>query len=94
MAQELSNGLIEETEILRKSYGEDLPLLQTIGYKEALNVIKGELEVSEAIVITTKRTNQLAKRQRTWFKQKHNAKWLNDEKPLREALSLIKAGLG
>ncbi len=89
-----ANGLIEETDQLQKRFGPELPLLKTIGYKEALKVIQGDSKVSEAIALTTKRTYQFAKRQRTWFRRKHHAQWLNDEEPLREALSLIQAGLG
>ena len=88
------NGLIEETEKLMQQYGKDLPLLQTIGYGEALKVIQGKLLVPKAVEITNRRTNQFAKRQRTWFRRKHNPIWLNDEEPLREALSLIKNSLG
>ena len=88
------NGLITETEILIKRYGVNLPILQTIGYKEAIEVINGKSHLEEAIAMTTLRTQQFAKRQRTWFRRKHDAYWLNDEEPLREALSLIKSGLG
>ena len=88
-----ANGLLEETKELILRYGTNLRLLQTIGYKEALQVIQGELELKEAITLTTLRTQQFAKRQRTWFRRKHNPTWLNDDEPLREALSLIQASL-
>ncbi len=88
------NGLLEETKYLSNRFSPDLPMLQTIGYKEALHVIQDKLNLDEAISLTTQRTQQFAKRQRTWFKKQHNAHWLKDDEPLREALSLIKAGLG
>ncbi len=88
------NGLVEETEGLIQLYGVNLPMLQTIGYKEAVEVIEGTSNLDKAIAMTTLRTQQFAKRQRTWFRRQHNAYWLNDEEPLREALSLIKSGLG
>ncbi len=87
------NGLIEETKQLIHQYSKDLPLLQTIGYGEALEVIQGKFSIAKAIEITNNRTNQYAKKQRTWFRRQHNPKWLNDEEPLREALSLIEAVL-
>ena len=87
-------GLIEETKRLIDEFGKDLPLLKTIGYEEALALINGELNIEGAIEITIKRTKQFAKRQKTWFKNKHNPKWLNDEQPLRESLSLIQDALG
>lgn len=88
-----SNGLLNETERLIRKFGKDLPLLQTIGYKEALEVIEGLSNLDEAINLTIKRTKQFAKRQRTWFRKQHDPYWLNDEEPLREAVSLIKSGL-
>ena len=89
-----NNGLIEETKCLMNTFGKDLPLLKTIGYQEALSIIKGEIHLNEAIEITNKRTNDFAKRQRTWFKKQHSPKWLNDEKPLIESMSLIQDVIG
>ena len=83
------NGLIEETKELISKYGNNLELLKTIGYGEARSIIKGKLNYEEALEITIQRTLQLAKRQKTWFRNKHNSKWLNDEKPLSQALLSI-----
>ncbi|WP_413678736.1 tRNA (adenosine(37)-N6)-dimethylallyltransferase MiaA [Prochlorococcus sp. MIT 0916] len=88
------NGLIEETKDLIIKYGNDLKLLKTIGYGEARSIINGTLNYEEALEITIKRTSQLAKRQKTWFKNKHNSKWLNDDKELSEALTYIYEILG
>ena len=82
-------GLIEETEQLIIKYGNDLKLLKTIGYGEARSIIKGHIDQEEAIAITIQRTCQLAKRQKTWFRNKHNAKWLNDKSPYEHALFFI-----
>ena len=88
------NGLIEETESLIIKYGNDLQLLKTIGYGEARSIINGEINYEEALEITIKRTCQLAKRQKTWFRNKHNSKWLSDENELSEALASIYEFLG
>ena len=88
------NGLIEETEDLIIKYGNDLKLLQTIGYNEARSIINGTINYEEGIEITIKRTCQLAKRQKTWFRNKHNSKWLNEENELSEALASIYEVLG
>ena len=88
------NGLIEETENLIIKYGKDLELLKTIGYGEAKSMINGTINYKEALEITIKRTCQLAKRQKTWFKNKHNSKWLNNENSLSEALSSIYEVIG
>ena len=83
------NGLIEETKNLILKYGNDLELLKTIGYGEARSIINGKINLEEALSITIKRTCQLAKRQKTWFRNKHNSKWLNDGTALSEALTSI-----
>jgi len=83
------NGLIQETENLIMKYGNDLQLLKTIGYGEARSIINGKINFEEAIAITINRTLQLAKRQKTWFRNKHNSKWLNTDNALSEALSSI-----
>ncbi len=87
-------GLIEETEDLINKYGNDLQLLKTIGYGESRSIINGKINYEEALEITIKRTCQLAKRQKTWFRNKHNSKWLSDEKALSEALTSIYEFLG
>ena len=89
-----NNGLIEETASLCKKYGSDISLLQTIGYKEALKVIKGEIGLNEAITITSQRTKKFAKRQKTWFRSQHHPKWLNEKNSLEEALCLIQNVIG
>jgi len=88
------NGLIEETEHLIMKYGNDLQLLKTIGYGEAQSIINGTTNYEEALEITIKRTCQLAKRQKTWFRNKHNSKWLNDENAFSEAVSSINEIMG
>jgi len=92
--QMYQNGLLEETERLMIKYGKDLKLLKTIGYDEAVSMIKGKINYEEALEITIKRTCQLAKRQKTWFRNKHNSRWLDDENSLSEALSSIKEVMG
>ena len=87
-------GLKEETEDLINKYGNNVQLLKTIGYDEARSMINGKINYEEALEITIKRTCQLAKRQKTWFRNKHNSKWLNDENALPEALTYIYELLG
>tara|TARA_B100000700_G_scaffold181361_1_gene200061 strand:+ start:1839 stop:2741 length:903 start_codon:yes stop_codon:yes gene_type:complete len=88
------NGLIEETENLISKYGNDLSLLKTIGYGEARSIINRQINLEEALEKTIHRTCQLAKRQKTWFKNKHNPKWLNTKKSFSDALSFIYEALG
>ena len=87
------DGLVNETRLLADRYGTDLPLLQTIGYGEALGVLNGSLSESEAIRITSQRTRQFAKRQRTWFRRQHSPYWLEGPAFLEEAMTLIQKHL-
>ena len=71
-------GIIEETKSIINHYGQDLTLLKTIGYKEAIDVINKNLEIEKAIELTATKTIQFAKRQKTWFRNKNNPLWLNN----------------
>jgi tRNA dimethylallyltransferase len=88
------NGLVEETQRLAARYGADLPLLQTIGYGEALQLIDGSITRTSAIATTCQRTRQFAKRQRTWFRRQHAPQWLGEPDLLTEAMTLIEHHLG
>ena len=93
-AQLFADGLVEETRGLVARYGAECPLLNTIGYGEAKAVLRGELQEGEAIALTTKRTQQFAKRQRTWFRRQHEPLWLDGGDPLQQALQAIERVLG
>ena len=87
------DGLVNETRLLAERYGSDLPLLQTIGYGEALGVLDNSLSEREAIRITAQRTRQFAKRQRTWFRRQHTPTWLEGPAFVDEAMTLIQQQL-
>jgi tRNA dimethylallyltransferase len=70
-------GLVTETQALIERYGADLPLLETIGYGEVRRLLAGELDRNAAIALTSRRTRQFAKRQRTWFRRQHRPLWLD-----------------
>ena len=86
-------GIIDETKKIINQYGSNLPLLETIGYREAKDVIKENLEIEKAIELTTTKTIQFAKRQKTWFRNKNNPIWLNNKNLLKDAIINIKYAL-
>ena len=86
-------GIIEETKNIIEKYGSDLPLLKTIGYKEAFSVLKDNLSTEEAINITSQKTINFAKRQRTWFRNKNNPNWLDTKNPLKDAIIKIESAV-
>jgi len=69
-----AGGLVDETRaLLADESGPALRALQAIGYDEAIAVIEDRLSVPRAQKITSLRTRQLAKRQRTWFRHQEDA---------------------
>ena len=88
------SGIIEETNHLISQYGFDLPILETIGYREAKDVLNNNSTIDKAIEITTKKTIQFAKRQKTWFRNKNNPLWLNNKNLLKDAIIKIESFLG
>ena len=87
------SGIIEETKNLVSQYGSDLPILKTIGYLEARDVLNNRLTIEKAIELTTKKTIQFAKRQKTWFRNKNNPIWLNNKNLLKDAIIKIESFL-
>ena len=70
-------GFVEEVATLCQKYGEDLPLLQTLGYQEIKQYLAGEINLKEAIELTVLHTRQFAKRQSTWFRAYPEIEWFD-----------------
>ncbi len=65
-----AEGLVEETAaILAMGYPETCKPFESIGYKQALQVVKGELSLKDALFYARRDTRRYAKRQMTWFRQ-------------------------
>ena len=88
------SGIVEETRNLISQYGSDLQILETIGYREAKAVLNSQVTIDEAIELTTTKTIQFAKRQKTWFRNKNNPIWLNNKNLLKDAIIKIESFLG
>jgi tRNA dimethylallyltransferase len=93
------SGLIAETEaLLAAGRGEALAALRAVGYDEALELLAGRMTRAAAEARTSLRTRQLAKRQRTWFRNRIEALRLDaamgDEALLAAALAGIRARAG
>ena len=72
-----AEGLVAEVEQL---LARERPLsdtaLQAIGYAEAISLIEGRMTQEQAVERTVIRTRQLAKRQRTWFRNQAQVAWV------------------
>ena len=88
------SGIIEETNHLISKYGFDLPILETIGYREVKDFLNNHLTIDKAIELTTTKTIKFAKRQKTWFRNKNNPLWLDNKNLLKDAIIKIESFLG
>ncbi len=70
-------GLVEEVKRLLASgcSGEEKPF-ESLGYKQALAVVRGAMTIDQAIASTRLETRQYAKRQMTWFRRDREIVWL------------------
>jgi tRNA dimethylallyltransferase len=76
-AQMFDQGFVGEVEALVAKYGADLMLLETLGYAEVRQYLRGEIDLAEAQRLTVLHTRQFAKRQRTWFRSMPEIQWFD-----------------
>ena len=69
-------GLPVETAQLVERYGASLPLLQSLGYKQALDLLRGKVDRESAIAAAQQAHRNYAKRQMTWFRREPEVHWL------------------
>lgn len=71
----IEQGLVEETQNLLKKYGEIPNLTDTIGYREMVDYLKGNIDLKSACDILKQNTRRYAKRQLTWFRKNSEINW-------------------
>jgi tRNA dimethylallyltransferase len=66
----VNQGWLEEVrELLESGIPANAPPLQSVGYKEMVQILRGEMALETAIPIIQQRTRQYARRQITWFRR-------------------------
>ena len=71
-----AGGLLEEVRgLLAGGLSGDEKPFEALGYKQALQVLRGECTMEQAIDSTIIGTRQYAKRQRTWFRRDGAIRW-------------------
>jgi tRNA dimethylallyltransferase len=75
--QMFEGGLIEEVRrILALGFAQTCKPFESHGYKQALQLLHGELTPKEAVFYAQRNTRQYAKRQITWFRREAGLVWL------------------
>ena len=78
--QMIEEGLLEETgRLLKKGIPSDSTAMQSIGYKELAEYLRGECNEEEAVQKIKLNSRHYAKRQITWFKREKEAIWIEKE---------------
>jgi tRNA dimethylallyltransferase len=92
-----ARGLVEETERLVERYGFECRPLGSLGYAEAVGMLRGEWSQEEAVRLAQQGHRNYAKRQETWFRRETGMHWLRgvggDEAVVAEALRLVREHL-
>lgn len=65
----VENGIIEETKHLLEKHGRIKNLVDTIGYREVLSYLDGQMSLEEALDKLKQHSRNYAKRQLTWFRR-------------------------
>jgi tRNA dimethylallyltransferase len=90
-------GLVEETESLLRKYGTAARPLASLGYKQAAQLLRGELTREQAVQAAQQAHRNYAKRQMTWFRREPEVHWLrgfgDDEGIQQDAVAGVERGL-
>jgi tRNA dimethylallyltransferase len=92
-AEMFDRGLVEETTQLVERYGFECRALTSLGYAQAVQVLRGELTRDQAVAATAQGHRNYAKRQLTWFRKDPAILWLagfgSDDEIQHEAITLV-----
>jgi tRNA dimethylallyltransferase len=88
-------GLVEETAMLRERYGDECRPLGSLGYAQAMGVLRGSVDLPEAVKAAQQGHRNYAKRQLTWFRRETEMRWLVGfgEDVKAEALGVVRERL-
>lgn len=90
-------GLIEETRQLLEKYGDLAHPLTSIGYKQVVQHLKGELDLPATIAAVQQAHRNYAKRQMTWFRREPDVHWFpgfgHDPSVKTKAIELVQTAI-
>ncbi len=89
----LANGLVQEVRgLLAAGLPPEVRPLRAIGYRQAVAIVRGEMDPASAQRAIVTQTMQYAKRQRTWFRHQAEVSWFEDAASLGAAAQAWLAG--
>ena len=71
------DGLEEETRSLLQEYGAAARPLSALGYKQAVALVRGEIDRETAVQAAQQAHRNYAKRQMTWFRREPDVIWIS-----------------
>jgi tRNA dimethylallyltransferase len=90
------SGLVEETQRLLEKYGAAARPLSSLGYKQAVQLVRGEIDRGTAVAAAQQAHRNYAKRQMTWFRREPDVRWLagfgDDPEIQRQAIACLVSG--
>jgi tRNA dimethylallyltransferase len=89
-----ARGLVQEANSLGEKFGDKIPTLTSLGYKQAMQLLNGETDEPSAIAAAQQGHRNYAKRQMTWFRREPNVQWFKsfgDDHSLQAQVSEIVA---
>lgn len=74
----MAQGLLAEVEgLLKQGVSPDVKSLQSLGYRQLITHLQGELTLEDAVSLIKRDTRRFAKRQLTWFRREQQITWLD-----------------
>ena len=70
-------GLVDETRRLLEKYGKTAYPLGSLGYKQAVQLLHGEIDEETALMLVQQGHRNYAKRQMTWFRREPEVRWIS-----------------
>lgn len=78
-AEMFDRGLVEETALLVERFGYECRALGSLGYAQAIEVLRGEVTRDAAVRAAQQGHRNYAKRQMTWFRKDPGMEWLGGD---------------
>jgi tRNA dimethylallyltransferase len=89
----IEKGLENEVRTLSEQYRWDCEALKGVGYKQWQRYFEGSQTLEETRQQIISATNNLAKKQRTWFKRNKSIHWYKQPIKIDEIVDLVTTGL-